>query len=243
MDALNDLILAVDGRRTAIISIEGMTCTSCTSTVEKTLNRMTGVSVRSVNLSTNTATIDYDSRVPGNSATTFADEIESVGFDAKVMSDIPSSLSSASRDSAQESINFSFSSDFGDSIDEGDEEQGEEENANHIKTVLMTVLSSNESTPDNDLIVSEKLNSLRTALLASQSTSNATSIASIDIAVSDCQLRIAFDELVTGPRDFVHTADSLGIRVAISSFGGFMMATRLLARQEQESREYLRAVL
>ncbi len=42
------------------IGIEGMTCASCSSAVERTLNKLEGVSLAQVNLATETATISFD---------------------------------------------------------------------------------------------------------------------------------------------------------------------------------------
>lgn len=42
------------------LTIEGMTCASCVSHVEKALTRLDGVAAASVNLATETAAVDYD---------------------------------------------------------------------------------------------------------------------------------------------------------------------------------------
>jgi P-type Cu+ transporter len=50
---------AAEATRTDILSIEGMTCASCSTFVERTLNRTPGVQRATVNLASEKATIDY----------------------------------------------------------------------------------------------------------------------------------------------------------------------------------------
>lgn len=71
--------------RLATIGIEGMTCSSCSGTVENALKAVKGVKSANVNLTTNTALVSYDSSV--SSAKDLVDEIESVGFDAEILLD------------------------------------------------------------------------------------------------------------------------------------------------------------
>ena len=61
----------------ATLGITGMTCASCSSRVEKTLNKMDGVKAQ-VNLTTEKATIDYDSEVV--SLDDITEKIEHVGY-------------------------------------------------------------------------------------------------------------------------------------------------------------------
>ncbi len=42
------------------LGVKGMTCASCAQTIEKTLKKLPGVSSASVNLVSNSASIDYD---------------------------------------------------------------------------------------------------------------------------------------------------------------------------------------
>jgi len=61
------------------IRIGGMTCAACSTSVERALGGMNGVLSVSVNLATNTASVDFD---PDKvSLETISDEIESLGFD------------------------------------------------------------------------------------------------------------------------------------------------------------------
>ena len=66
------------------LRIYGMTCSSCTSTVESQLGAMPGVSSVSVSLATETAKIVFDSKLYG--PRDFVDRIGELGFDA-VLSD------------------------------------------------------------------------------------------------------------------------------------------------------------
>ncbi|WP_249871663.1 heavy metal translocating P-type ATPase [Oceanobacillus saliphilus] len=61
----------------ATLGITGMTCASCSSRVEKTLNKMDGVKAQ-VNLTTEKATIDYDSEIV--SIDDISQKIENIGY-------------------------------------------------------------------------------------------------------------------------------------------------------------------
>ena len=71
--------------RICTLGIDGMTCSSCSGTVENSLNSVEGVISAQVNLSTNTAEVRYrDDIVKIN---TLVDEVEVVGFGAEVLND------------------------------------------------------------------------------------------------------------------------------------------------------------
>ncbi|XP_066439758.1 copper-transporting ATPase 2 isoform X1 [Eleutherodactylus coqui] len=78
--------------KTALISIGGMTCGSCVSTIENTISRRKSVQSISVSLAEGMGTVLY------NQTDTNAEElraaIEDMGFDATLISDSPSSTSS-----------------------------------------------------------------------------------------------------------------------------------------------------
>ena len=65
---------------TVTLGIIGMTCASCSTVVEKTLNRVTGVQSASVNLATETATVAFDPAVVGLDALIGA--VKGAGYDA-----------------------------------------------------------------------------------------------------------------------------------------------------------------
>lgn len=76
------------------LSITGMTCASCSSRIEKVLNKMDGIESASVNLTTEKATVSYDN----NSVTTedIIKRIQDIGFDATTFTE------SDNRDKKQE---------------------------------------------------------------------------------------------------------------------------------------------
>ena len=61
------------------IRIGGMTCAACSASVERALGGMDGIQSVSVNLATNTASVDFDPDTISMDA--ISDEIESLGFD------------------------------------------------------------------------------------------------------------------------------------------------------------------
>ena len=61
------------------IRIGGMTCAACSSSVERALNNVEGVSKAAVNLATNTATVDFDDRTTDVSK--LHEAVEDTGFD------------------------------------------------------------------------------------------------------------------------------------------------------------------
>lgn len=68
-----------------LIEIDGMTCTSCTSTVQSALQGLPSVRDVTVSLATNTTTLEYD---PAKiSSKQIIEEIEANGFDGKILND------------------------------------------------------------------------------------------------------------------------------------------------------------
>ena len=66
--------------------VQGMTCASCVSHVEKALKKVSGVSSVKVNLATETATLDYD---PGQTnIETFSSAIQEAGYHIPVQTEI-----------------------------------------------------------------------------------------------------------------------------------------------------------
>lgn len=64
------------------LQISGMTCASCVGRVEKALRRLDGVTTASVNLATETATVDYDPTAAGLDQITAAED--AAGYTATV---------------------------------------------------------------------------------------------------------------------------------------------------------------
>ena len=65
------------------ISVEGMTCSSCSNSVEGTLKNLTGVTKATVSLLENVATISYLSSV--TTPTAIIEAIDEIGFGATVI--------------------------------------------------------------------------------------------------------------------------------------------------------------
>lgn len=64
------------------LDVYGMTCAACSSRIEKVLNKMPGVSSASVNLASETATVEY---TPGTvDLDSIIEKIRKIGYDAKV---------------------------------------------------------------------------------------------------------------------------------------------------------------
>ena len=71
--------------RTARLAIDGMTCASCSSIIERTVGRMDGVESMAVNLAANSGTVTYN---PGAvSLDAVLETIDGLGFSAEVVPD------------------------------------------------------------------------------------------------------------------------------------------------------------
>jgi Cu+-exporting ATPase len=57
------------------------------------------------------------------------------------------------------------------------------------------------------------------------------------------QIRLSFAPSLLGPRDIVSLCSQRGVAVSVSSFGGFLMASRLLKKQQRETRKHLTSFL
>lgn len=71
---------APDGRHTALVSITGMTCASCTNSITDALKRLDFVDDVNVNLLANNAKVSF--RGPRSGAAKVVDAVEEAGFDA-----------------------------------------------------------------------------------------------------------------------------------------------------------------
>lgn len=71
---------APDGRHTALVSITGMTCATCTNSVRDALKRLDFIDEVNVNLLANNAKVSF--RGPRSNAAKVAEAIEDAGFDA-----------------------------------------------------------------------------------------------------------------------------------------------------------------
>lgn len=73
-------LLEITHERESVLAIEGMTCASCSSAVERALKKQKGVSSVSVNLTTNKATLSYDPSIVKMSALKAA--VDKAGYKA-----------------------------------------------------------------------------------------------------------------------------------------------------------------
>merc|ERR1712137_654223 len=74
----------LDGEVVVNFAIEGMTCSSCTTTVSGALRGVTGVTDVSVNLAANRAEVRF---TPPATVAQLTDAVDCVGFDARALSD------------------------------------------------------------------------------------------------------------------------------------------------------------
>ncbi len=67
--------------------------------------------------------------------------------------------------------------------------------------------------------------------------SSLTGVVSADLHASEAQIKVTFDDYLTGPRDFAALCGDHGVSCTVSSLGGFMMANRLLKSQAKEAQK------
>ncbi len=68
------------------LDVFGMTCAACSNRIEKVLNKQEGVQAATVNLTTETATIDYNPGIVNPKA--LIEKIKNIGYDAKAKADV-----------------------------------------------------------------------------------------------------------------------------------------------------------
>lgn len=252
-----------------VLGVEGMTCSSCSGTVENALRSVPGVVASSVivALSTNTATLQYDhSQVQ---AAQIMSEVEDVGFGAEMLQDGPF------REPVLEKKGSLFERSASGITSTG----GLQREAGVIKTVLLLIeeaplsdvsespsairsstghqrlsteedthsahnshsarARSNTTTSEADTAISE---TLLTEL--SREIEQLNGVLSVETRHTDAQIKVTFDDFVTGPRDFHALCVNRGLICTVSSLGGFMMANRLLKSQAKEaSKLYAQLIL
>lgn len=90
LDIVKDVKGVAEGRRhCAEIKVGGMTCSACSSTVERSLSMEKGVVTASVNLVLEKAVIVFDASV--TTAEALCEAVEDVGFDSAILSQGPAS--------------------------------------------------------------------------------------------------------------------------------------------------------
>ncbi|MEX2133626.1 MAG: heavy metal translocating P-type ATPase [Acidimicrobiia bacterium] len=83
-DRVDDRAMPMVGSDSIHLSVEGMTCASCVSTVESALSAVPGVIDARVNFATNTATVDTAIDVP---ATVLTDAVAAAGYRAEAIAE------------------------------------------------------------------------------------------------------------------------------------------------------------
>jgi P-type Cu+ transporter len=214
-----------------ILGIEGMSCSSCTGTVENTIKSIKGVNASSVivALTTNSASFTFDASLV--SINTIVDEVECVGFGAEVMQD----------DVEQEK---SSKASPGDSSSTGTT-QKVDANAGVVKSLLVVleVAQGTNATATATTATASAQVAHGTIRLLTEEIQALEGVQAATASADDAQIKVTFDDSLTGPRDFHRLAASHGLAAAISSLGGFMMATRLMKTQAQESKKLLHQLL
>lgn len=237
--------------RSSILGIEGMTCSSCSGTVECAIRSIAGVNSESVvvALSTNTATFHYDSTK--TSAAAIVEEIESVGFGAEILQD----ETVVNRD-IEENIARSTPTNKNALTDAG-----------VIKTMLLLIEEISHTSPesptgersnrlthqrgfrhsplptgDTDAVHDVEGAELAGAALSETALAELRNeieqldgVQSAELRGSDAQIKVTYDDFLAGPRDFHRLAAGRGLSCTVCSLGGFMMATRLLKNQAKEA--------
>lgn len=257
--------------RTAVLGIEGMTCSSCSGTVESAIRSIAGGSVESVvvALSTNTATFQYDSSK--TSAAAVAEEIESVGFGAEVLQDeaVISDDVEMNGGKSGSTKGFGVSSKTNALNDVGliktmlllIEESPHAASAAHNGSHSTAAGSAMRSTGHSPLATGERDsihgNDTVSAADTEEGTITETSLAelhyeiqqlfgvqSAELRSAEAQIKVTYDDFLVGPRDFHRLAAARGLQCTVCSLGGFMMATRLLKNQAKEtSKLYAQLIL
>lgn len=251
--------------RQVVLAIEGMSCTSCSGTVESAICSLPGVRTDdpdapvTVTVSTNTARFVYNPALL--SVRRVIDEISSVGFGAELLRDDPLHRKAATAAAAAAAGGSSISGCTAKDIDSGAESDG----LPNSSAGRNGRSPSNEGYADggDDLVGSEE-NTLLVfeAFTASAAYSNACnawqayeahlkampgvqfaeayyddSTGSATGGRAPDRMSVSFDDGVVGPRDFAALAVQLGLKCNVTSLGGFMMANRLLKQQAKEARE------
>lgn len=233
----------------AVIGIEGMTCSSCSGTVENAVRSLTGVVSDSVivALSTNTATVQFDEAI--TTAQQIIDEIEGVGFGAELL-EVNLVSAKDSQGGGSGAIDLSRKVSI-----KAQEEGGT------LKTLLLIIeevpterqsgvhaplsrgnsndmshqlLSTVEGLSSHGVVESAALT--EDALEALSDTIRClVGVQSADIRLDGMQIKVSYDDFLTGPRDFTDIVVAAGFYCTVSSMGGFMMANRLLKSQAKEA--------
>ena len=213
-----------------VLGIDGMTCSSCSGTVENSIKSLNGVLIDTViaSLSTNTANFEYDSsQLSGKE---IVDEIESIGFGAEILENKPLSAT----------------------INDGNGKEASKDDVGAIKTLLLLIEVTTTQDPPHparplqngyahQALSTSDSNSISSTHLTDanlydilQEIQQLTGVSTAELNTADAQIKVTYDDFLTGPRDFHSIITSAGFHCSITTMGGFMMANRLLKTQTKE---------
>jgi Cu+-exporting ATPase len=231
-----------------VFGIDGMTCSSCSGTVENAIKSVTGVTSSSVvvSLSTNTATCMLDASV--TSAKAIVAEIEAIGFGAEILectTNAPDRETLASgHGSLPRTASVKMSDDVGVIktvlliLDVPETETARRRTRSRAGTTESTHGLVDEEMGQSVACVGEpSLEQLRERLVST------TGVQAAELRSEEGQIKITYDDFLTGPRDFVATGNASGYSCTVSSMGGFMMANRLMKSQAAETKRLLSQLL
>lgn len=229
-------VAADDGLASCVLSVGGMTCSSCVATVEKTLKAIPGVTSASVALLAGKAEVRYSPR-DVTDPTVLSSAIEDVGFEAAVLSTTSPSatrnsgstraLGAAHRPTSDEAVlEISKGSDL-DAAEQGIAEE-DEEPASLLLSVTLASGSiarslSGPGTPGGALVTSASSNAARQALVAH--VTNKAGVISCGFeqkagAGGEARVTILFLASATRPRRIVDACAEVGYTAAVVKVTG-----------------------
>lgn len=93
-------------KKNETIKISGMSCAACSARIDKRLNKLEGINVAAVNLSTEKATVEYDSTKINSDAIVKA--IEALGYGAEVQQEVNRDKEKEEREKEIRALRFSL---------------------------------------------------------------------------------------------------------------------------------------
>ena len=204
-----------------------MTCTSCSGTVEELLHHKSGVLSARVTLATNCADVEYNPNLVA--AQDLVEDIESIGFEAKVLSD----------DNCAGDVSFEFG-------------KSDVEMASVRKHIILLV-DSIVPFSSYDHGATMKSNSKPVRKFSSEMNQSVEYLLSSLTGVYSAQVNkrdqdadliaIEFDDNLTGPRIFCAVlVKRMGVKVSVCLHGGFLLAEKMSQQQRRETKDHLRAL-
>ena len=218
--------------RKAKISVQGMTCTSCSGTVESLLQHRDGVVHACVTLATNCADIEYDSN--SITAQDLVEDIESIGFEADILTDVDGGEDGVLEESKCDVKMGSLRK----SIILLVESITPHRPFDHSGTIIFAPPAENSKftrklSADMILRVESLLESL-------------SGVYSVQVSQRDQDadmIAIDFDENVNGPRNFCAVLfKKMGLETSVCLHGGFLLAEKMSQLQRRETTTHLRAL-